>query len=445
MNKTIQFDGSVLLAAILLVSMPVSAQNAIPAPRQTSPIALIGGTIHTITGDVIENGTIVFDKGTIVTIGSSVELSPTTERVYVAGKHVYPGLIDAYNSIGLTEIGGGSAGTVDMGETGKINPSVHVEVAVHPESEHIPVARSGGVTVAAVAPRGGLISGFSAAMMLEGWTWEEMMLKTHVGLIVNWPDMLYIPRPFSRQTKEAWVKKRDADLAAITETFENARAYMRMKETAMSKNEQIDQTDPGLEALIPVLRGDVPIIVNAYAIAEIQAALQFSEAQNVRLVLAGAYDAWRIAPLLKEKGIPVIFTNVQNARRRWEGYDAVFSAPKKFMDAGLQYCITGSRTSSNTRNLSHQAAHASAFGLPRDEALRAITLYPARILGIDDRVGSLETGKDATLFIADGDVLEISTHIEQVYIRGRKVDMRDKHVRLYEKYREKYRQLDAQQ
>lgn len=441
MNKRLLRSAPLVVLPILFAPTAGAAQNAIPAPKQTSPIALVGGTIHTVTGDVIPQATIVFDGGRVSAIGTTVEIPATATRVDVTGKHVYPGLVDAYNTIGLTEIGGGSAGTVDLAETGKINPSVHVEVAVHPESEHIPVARSGGVTVAAVAPGGGLISGFSAAIMLEGWTWEEMTLKSRLGLVLDWPQMLYIPSPFSRQTKEQWTKRRDDDLDAITRTFENARAYLKAKEGASKRGDGLATTDPGLEAMIPVLRKEVPVVVTANSIAEIQAAIRFSEVQDVRIILAGAYDAWRIAPLLKQKGIPVILVDVQSARRRWEGYDAVFTLPRKFMDAGLTYCITGSRSSSDTRNLAHHAAHASAFGLPRDEALRSITIYPARILGIDDRVGSLEVGKDATLFIADGDVLEISTRVEQVYIQGRKTDMRDKHVRLYEKYKEKYRQL----
>jgi imidazolonepropionase-like amidohydrolase len=281
----------------------------------------------------------------------------------------------------------------------------------------------------------------SAAMMLEGWTWEEMTLKPNVGLIVNWPAMQYVQSPFSRQTKEQWTKRRDDNLKLLKDSFDNARAYMKAKQAGEEQNGRHIETNPTWEAMIPVLKGDVPIIVNAYDVAQIQASVSFAEHQGVRLILAGAYDAWPIAPMLAEKQIPVILTDVQNARRRWEPYDVVFTLPQKFMESGVQYCITGDRSPANIRNLSHHAANASAYGLPREEALKAITLYPAQILGIADRVGSLEPGKDATLFISDGDALEISSRVEQVYITGRKVDMNDKHTRLYRKYQEKYRQL----
>ncbi len=432
---SIAFCGLCVLPLSLL-TLPVLGQNAIPAPRQSKPIALIGGTVHPVSGPVIKRATVVFDGGKITAVGADAQVPAGAERVDVTGQHVFPGLIDAYNSVGLEEINLGSPGTMDQVEAGSINPSVRAEVAFHQESEHIPVARSGGITLVFVCPQGGTISGQSAAMMLEGWTWEEMTLKNHLALIVNWPTMVYTPNPFSQQTKEDWLKQRNQNLDELKKAFDDARAYRTAKRAAGTSFD----TDPRWEAMIPVLEGTVPVVVNASELSQTEAALAFAEEQKVRLILAGARDAWRVADQLKTKGIPVIVTEVQTAGRRWEAYDAVFTQAKKLNDAGVKFCITGDRSSSNSRNVPFHAAQASAYGLPHDEALKAITLYPAQIFGLADRVGSIDVGKDANLVITDGDILEISTKIHQVYIQGRKVDMRDKHTRLYQKYEEKYRQ-----
>lgn len=427
---------SLVAAAILSIAAPVFAQNAIPSPRQTKPVALVGGTIHTVSGAVLEHATVLFDKGKITALGIDAIAPVDAERIDVSGKHVYPGLIDAYNNIGLEEIGLGSPGTVDQAETGTINPNVRAEVAVHPESEHIPVARSGGITVVAVCPQGGIIAGTSAAMMMEGWTWEEMTLKGGLGLIVNWPTMVYTPNPFSQQTKEEWLKQRNQSLTDLRNAFNDARAY----QTATRAWGTAVDTDQRWGAIIPVLDGKIPVVVNASELSQIQAAIAFAEEQKVRLIIAGGTDAWRLVEELKAKDIPVIVTNLQNAGRRWEAYDIVFTLAHKLHTAGVRFCITSDRSSSNVRNLPFHAAHASAYGLPHDIALKAITLFPAQVLGIADRVGSIEVGKDANLLVSDGDILEIRSKIDQVYIQGRKTDMKDKHTRLYEKYQEKYRQ-----
>jgi len=442
MNKSL---GCFLLMSTIgiLSGGTVVAQNAIPAPKQQKPVALVGGTVHTVSGAVIPNGTVVFDNGKITAVGANAAVPAGAERVDVTGKHVFPGMIDAYNSMALGEIGLGAPGTIDYAESGQINPNARAEVAVHPESEQIPVGRSGGVTLAVVCPQGGLISGLSAAMMLEGWSWEDMTLKAPLGLIVHWPTMVYTPNPFSQQTKEDWLKRRDENLKLLSDAFAHARAYMTAKKAEQAKGVPYHDTDPRWEAMIPVLEGQVPVVVNAFELTEIQAAIAFSEREKVRLIISGGIDSWRVADQLKAKDIPVIVTDLQSGGRRWEEYDVIFSLPKRLQEAGVRFCITSDRSGANIRNTPFHAAQASAYGLDRDEALKAVTLYPAQIFGIADRVGSIDVGKDANVVIANGDILEITSKIEQVYIQGRKSDMRDKHTRLYEKYEEKYRQLKA--
>ncbi|MEX0602440.1 MAG: imidazolonepropionase, partial [Bacteroidota bacterium] len=214
----------ILMAIAFFGITPIVASDPIPAPRQSKPIALTGGTIYTVRGETIPNGTVVFERGVITAVGVGVAIPEGAERIDIAGKNVYPGLIDAVSTMGLTEIGS-VRGTVDMVEIGTINPGIRVEVAVNPESELIPVARSGGVTIAVTTPQGGLISGTSAAMMMDGWTWEDMTLRAPLALVVNWPAMVYSPGPFQRQTKEEWEKRRDEQLKELREAFASARAY----------------------------------------------------------------------------------------------------------------------------------------------------------------------------------------------------------------------------
>lgn len=424
-----------------LMSVAAYSSDPVPAPKQKKPIALIGGTVYTVSGAVIQNGTVVFDKGKITAVGANVTIPADAERIDVKGKRVYPGLIDANTMMGLTEIGS-VRGTVDINEIGTINPNARVEVAVNPESELVPVARSGGITIAATTPAGGLISGTSAAMMMDGWTWEDMTLKAPLGLVVNWPGMVYVQNPFSRQTKEEWQKQRDDQLKSLRDAFAAARAYWTAKKAEQQKGVPYHETDLRWESMIPVLEKKVPVWVNANELSQIQAAVTWAEQEGVRLVVVGGRDSWRVADQLKAKSIPVILTDILSSpSRRWEDYDLVYSLPRKLKDAGVAFCIAGDNDPSNSRNLNHHAATASAFGLSKEEALKAITIDAARVLGIDNLVGSVETGKDATLIVTDGDVLELSSNVERVYIQGKTIDLRDRHKQLYGKYKEKYQQL----
>ncbi|MGH2569511.1 MAG: amidohydrolase family protein, partial [Bacteroidota bacterium] len=199
------------------------------------------------------------------------------------------------------------------------------------------------------------------------------------------------------------------------------------------------------EAMIPVLEGKTPVFLNANELSQIQAAITWAEQEGVKLVIVGGRDSWRVADQLKAKDIPVIVTPIHAApARRWEDYDTQFTLPMKLQSAGVRFCISGDASASNSRNTPHHAATAVAYGLPKEDGLKAITLYAARVLGIADRVGSLEVGKDATLIVTDGDPLELSTSVERVFMQGKTIDLRDKHKQLYNKYKEKYRQLSEQ-
>jgi imidazolonepropionase-like amidohydrolase len=430
-----------LFVSLILCSAIASASDAVPAAKQKKPIALIGGTIHTVSGGIIENGTILFDKGRITAVGTNVTIPADAERVDVTGKHIYPGLIDSRSDMGLTEIGS-VRGTIDIAETGNINPNVRAEVAVNPESELIPVARANGVAIVATAPRGGLISGLAAALMLDGWTTEDLTLKSGLGLVVSWPAMVYTTSGFVCLSKEEWQKQRDEQLKALHEAFANARAYMNAKKAEQLKGVAYHDTDPRWQAMIPVLEGKIPVFVDANELSQIQAAIVWAEQEGVKLVIVGGRDAWLVRGQLKAKDIPVIVTHIQAApMHQWQGYNEVFTLPMRLQEAGVRFCITGDGDASNSRNIAYHAANAAAYGLSKDDALKAVTLYAAQILGIADNVGSLETGKDATLIVTNGDPLEPPTVTEQMFIQGKKIDLMNKHKQLYEKYKQKYKQV----
>jgi imidazolonepropionase-like amidohydrolase len=413
----------------------------IPGAPQEGPIALVGGTIYPVSKAPIEQGTLLFDQGRIAAVGRKVKIPPGAKRIDVRGRRVYPGLINAYSQLGLVEIGAVRA-TRDYAETGKINPNVKAEVAVNPDSQLIPVTRSGGVLLALTAPTGGLISGSSALVQLDGWTWEEMTLKAPVGMHVQWPRTSPAADWKQSESKEEDVRKaRDEAFALLEQTFADARRYRKAR-SAGNAEAAPHPLDTRWEAMLPVLDGKLPLVVAADEIQQIQAAVAFAQRENVGLIFYGGYDAPHCAPLLKKHRVPVIVSTLDRLpRRRGDAYDAAYSLPGRLHAAGIEFCIASQNTS-NARNLPYQAAMAAGYGLSPEEALKAITLYPARILGADDRVGSLEVGKDATLIVTDGDPLQTPTHVEAAFIQGRQVDLDNRHKRLWRKYEEKYRRLE---
>jgi imidazolonepropionase-like amidohydrolase len=420
------------------------ASDQIPAPPQDHPILLQGGTLHTVSGDVLPETDLLFDGGKIVRIEKGIVPEPGMEVIPIHGRHVYPGFIAATTSLGLVEINAVRA-TRDFAEVGDLNPNVRANVSYNPDSELIPVSRSNGVLLANVTPVSGLISGQSSLMMLDGWTWEEATLQHPTGLHLNWPDMRIRTGPKVKKSKSEQEKERREKLQKIDDLFDQVRAYARMQQ-AIPRQARLEQGhDLRLESMIPYVMGEATIFVHANEVQQIAAAVHWAERQGVKIVIVGGRDAWRLVDLLKDHQVPVVYQSVLALPyRRYEDYDQAYKTPAQLYAAGVPFCISSSSSSfaaANLRNLPYHAAMAAAFGLPAEEALRSITLSAAEILGVADRVGSLEAGKDATLFIADGDPLDIRTQVELVFIQGKKIDLSDRHKQLYHKYQEKYRQL----
>ncbi len=422
-----------------------AASKQKPAGPQTQPIALTGGTVHTVSGDVIETATVLFESGVITGIGTDLALPDNTLVIDVTGKHVYPGLIATTTALGLSEIGSVRA-TRDNVEVGDVTPSVRAVSAVNPDSEYFPVGRANGILTALTMPSGGLISGLSGLIALDGWTTEGMTLNPTVGLHVRWPSYRILDFP-GVVSREEQIKTRRESQTRLRDAFRDARAYMIAKE-AERDGGPFHPSDLGWESMIPVLKKELPVFVHASEEKQIHAAIDWALAEDLKIVLVGDADLWRVADRLKEHEIPVIIGGVHYLPpRRWEAYDTPFTNALKLYEAGVEFCIGERRVwlegggGSNVRNLPYHAATAAGYGLPREEALKSVTLYPARILGVEDRLGGLETGKDATLIVTDGDPLEIMTRVERAFIQGRPVDLSSKHTDLYDKYLTRLEQL----
>lgn len=442
----------VIALAILsgwLAAPPARASDQVPGKPQAAPILLRGGDVYTVAGDVLRGGWVLMDKGKIAAVGakdSAPDLPKDAQGIDVAGKRVYPGLIAVGTELGLVEIPSVRA-TRDAAEAGQVNPNVRAEVGVNPDSELIPVTRANGVLLNLTTPSGGLVAGTSALLQLDGWTWEDMTVRAPVGLHVTWPRMT-TARPGRGDDEEEGAARptpADAQIRALERAFDDARAYQTAMGAAAGGGGTSDRRKPPadarLEAMLPVLDGKVPVMAWADELRQIQSAVAFAAKQKVRLVIVGGYDAPRCAALLKEQGVAVVVGGTQRLPlRRDAAYDEPFTVPDRLRTAGVSYCITyGGRFGSNLRNLPYHAATAAAHGLPADEALKSITLYPAQILGVSDRVGSIEAGRDATLIVTDGDVLETPTQVERAFVQGRAVDLSSRHTRLWRKYQEKYR------
>jgi len=428
------------LAALLSRAGTLVASDPIPGRSPAHPIAIVGATIHPVDAPAIENGTIVFDRGRIVSLGRDAAIPPGSERVDATGKHIYPGLIAPSTELGLIEIESVRA-TRDQTEVGEMNPNVRAEISVNPDSEHIPVARANGIALAVTRPSGGRISGSSALIRLDGWTWEDLTVRAPLGIEVSWPYLASGGRgrrgrgaPGGAERAE---RERETIVERIDEVFAAAEAYARARPELEAMAGDDDAPDLRMEALRPAISGEIPVFLQAEDERQIRSAVEWALGRKLRPVIVGGRDAPEVAEYLADRDVPVIYGPIHRLpARRDEDVAAPFSGPARLHAAGVRFAI-GAFDTSNVRNLPYQAACAAANGLPPEEALRAITLSAAEILGVADRYGSLAPGKSATLIVTDGDPLEIPTQVEAMWIDGARVDLASRHTQLFEKYTER--------
>jgi imidazolonepropionase-like amidohydrolase len=447
----------ILLAfAATLMAVPLVTSwlctNAMPEPAEASHVyAVRDAKVYTLAGPPLENATVVIRDGKIAAVGRSVEVPGDAELIDAKGLEVYPGIFDSATTLGLREIEAVAA-SVDTSDVGTYNPQLVAMTAVLPASELIPVARANGITHALATPLGGggfrggggsVITGQASAINLAGWTVEEMLIRRSVAMVVDWPTMQtrsfdvstfsVRERPFTEAKQEY-----DKRIFELTDLLERARHYAQAMEKGSGQN--FDR-DLKLEALVPVVQGKLPVLVVAEQKRAIHDAVEFCEKQKLKMILGGGSESYKVKELLASKHVPVILGPTQALPEDEDApYDQSYATPGQLHAAGIKIAFATFNDSSFSRRLPYQAANAVAYGLPYDEALRAVTLYPAQILGLADELGTIETGKIADLIVTDGDPLAIPTQVRYLFINGQLTSTDNKHLRLYEQYRKRPRQ-----
>ncbi len=396
-------------------------------------IAIKGAKIIPVVSEDIQEGTILIKDGTIADIGENISIPVGARTIEAKGMVAYPGMIDSYCYLGLQEISSVRA-TVDYRETGRFNPQVKAVEALWPDSMHIPIARSNGITVAVVVCTGGLISGQSGLIRLVGYTPEEMVIKSSVAMYIQFPST---PRPRRGATPPP--DQTSKQIQELKDVLKSARYYHKRKDAAKKNmNIPLPEFDEKLEYLLPVINRELPAMISVNAENDIKAAIKFVKEENLKAIFFGVTEGWKVADELKESGIPVIFGSMNVLPSKWEdGYDAVYRNPGILAKKGVQFAFS-SQSSSMAKDLPYHAGKAAAFGLDRKEALKGVTIYPAQIFGVADKMGSLEKGKLANVVLADGDILDVRTNIKYVFIEGKQTDLSNVYTELLERYKKRH-------
>ncbi len=423
------FLKNITIAAIAALVLPAAAQSPVPAPAQSQPIAIVGATAHLGTGRAMENSLIAFEQGKITVVAPFAGQDLSRYKVIQAqGKHVYPGFIAPHTNLGLLEIGQVPA-TQDDSETGDINPNVRALIAYNTDSQVIPTVRGMGVLLAQTTPAGGVLSGLSSIVQLDAWNWEDAAYLADDGVHVRFPNrQRFSFATFSQEDNPQY----DQQLAALRQFLSEAKSYCGNSSPAKEANLK-------LGAVCGLFNGSKRFFVHANSAQDITQAILMAKENGFKLVIVGGQDAWMMTEQLKANNVAVILGSTQNLPGRPDDdVDLPFKAPRLLQEAGVTYCL-GHEGYWQNRNLAFQAGQAVGFGLAYEQAVAAITLNTAKILGIADRAGSLETGKDAILFVSEGDALDSrSAVVSHAFIQGREIDLDNKQKELYRKFREKY-------
>jgi imidazolonepropionase-like amidohydrolase len=441
MRKTFILKKYHICYLFLFLASTAIAQNPMPAKPQTKAIALVGATIHTGNGSVIERGIVVFDKGIITAVGdaSTTFDRAKTEVIDIAGKHLYPGLIAMGSTTGLVEIGAVRA-TVDNQEIGALNPNVRALIAYNTDSEVIPTLRNNGLLLTQVTPQGGTISGMSSVMELDGWNWEDAVLKKDDGMWLTWPP--FFAREFNFDDFSVSMQRnsrRQEVINSLHQLFADAKAYFQITNGTA--------TNLKLEALRGLFNGSRSLFIRADNNKDIIESVKFAKQYGVqKVVIVGAEDALRVMDFLKENKVAVVLNETHRLpNRQDEPVYTPYQLPALLHKAGVTVALSYGSEYWRTRNLPFVAGTAVGFSnLDKEEALKMITSTPAKLLGIDQWVGTIEKGKQATLVVSKGDLLDMRFNgIEHAFIKGRKTDLDDRQKRQYRKYSDKYEILES--
>ena len=413
----------------------ISAQETVyPAPAQTQTFALTNATVHIGNGQVIENGMVVVSGGKIVDVRPNAAIADV--KIFdCKGKHIYPGLILSASNLGLVEVGSVRA-TVDANELGELNPNIRSIVAYNTDSKVTNTLRTNGILLANIVPQGGIISGSSSVVQLDAWNWEDAIVSADNGIHFRMPSLLNRTGGrgfrFASQPTGDPVKRGLEQIESVKAFFREANAYY-----AESKHEA---TNLKFEAVKGLFDKSKKLFIHCNIVKEMLIAIDFAKEFGFNVVLVGAADSWQIADLLKQNNIAVVLNQLHDLPvMADDDVDQPFKTPSILQKAGVLFSINDDDGNTRQRNLAFNAGTAAAYGLTKEQALSAITLNAATILGVADKTGSIEKGKDANIVVADGDILDMSGNvISLAFIQGRQIDLTDKHKQLSERYKHKY-------
>jgi imidazolonepropionase-like amidohydrolase len=429
-----KFLKSFFTACLLVFFAGMSAKAQITEKAEFGKFAITNATIHTVTNGTIENGVVLIDGEKIVNVGQKLKMPPDYERIDASGKHVYPGFMDSGTQLGLQEIGA-VAVTNDQAELGEFNPHVRAFTAINTSSVSIPVTRVNGITHVITLPVSGRIAGKATLIDLYGYTPDSMAVSPNAALHLNWPTAQK-GGWWDDRTEEEVEKEYKENLKELNDYWKKAEFYDRMMTGYQQdpNNKEKTDNDKKMEAMQGVVNGNIPVVISVDARKDILNAIEWTEKHpDARFILAGVDEGWRVADQIAEAELPCLVSTLQTPERDYDNYQRPYQNPGLLHDAGVKVAIATGEVE-NVRNAPYHAGYAATYGLGKEEALRAITINGAEIFGVADKLGSIESGKQANLFIADGDPFEPMTHIEQVFIRGNKIPMVSRHTQLYEEY-----------
>src|SRR5580700_10923304 len=444
MNKMLRIRAAkyqvIALLLVLLLAFPLWSQRA------ANVYAIKNAKIYTLAEPPIEKGVVVIRDGKIAAVGADLPIPEGAQVIDAVGLEVYPGMFDPITQIGLNEVGAVSA-TVDARELGAFNPELIAATAVNPATAHIPVTRASGITEVLAVPGiggfdsegGGVITGQASAFNLAGWTMEEMQINRQVAMVINWPSIetrsfdfstfSFKEKPYTEAKKEY-----DKSVNELSDWIVRARHYTQAKEKG---SPELFLRDLKLEALVPVVEGKLPVLVVADEARDIRNAVDFCSKQNLRMILGSGAEAWKVKELLKDKKIPVVLAPTNRLPEQIDTpYDKPYTEPSELFTAGIPIAFSSFGTSFS-RRLPQFAGTAVAYGLPHDEALKAVMLNAAQIFGLADQLGTLEPGKIANVIVTNGDPLELQTQVRYLFIMGQLTSTDNKHRELYEQYRKR--------
>lgn len=439
MTRSFSFVVALATVTVLPLSAQLGSYN--PAPGLRGVYAIRNAHIFPVAGPEIANGTIVIGvEGKITAIGANVSVPADAKVIDGTGLSVYPGMMEAGSAIGLAEITEGAPSTVDDAEVGRFNPNVQAFFGIDPHSAHIGVSRVVGITHVMSRPSGGLISGQAAIINMAGFTVPEMSLVQKAGMVFNLPTARAGGRGqggFGGQAATSTTTSQTAPLDSIKELLRDAASYEKAQQ-AYAKDTSLPRPKSDLifESLLPVIHGTMPALFNAQSSAEIKEAVAFAEEMKLKPIIIGGRDAPRIAEYLKQHDVPVLFGATMDLPSRDDDpYDANYNAPARLAAAGVRFALISGEPNPDIRNLPYVAGMAAAFGLRKEDALKSVTLWPAQILGLGDRLGTLEVGKIANLVVLNGDMLEARSDTRYLFIDGRPVPLDTKHSELYNTFK----------